>query len=288
MKVSVIVPFLNNEPWIEQCLQALRGQDLPREEYEVIFVDNGYSDRSTEIVRRYPEIILLEEDRPGDYAARNTGLAVARGELLAFTNADCVPAGDWLRQVCDGMARTDAAMVLGTQRLAHRGPRVLQLCEDYDDAKAAYVFREGARHHVFAYLSNMAMRAEVVRALGPFAEGIRAGDIEYVQRYLGRFPRTQVAYHPDMVVTHLEITGLSQWLNKHVRYGRITRHVQRQTPYRPLGFKERNRIYWACVKTHHYTVWWGLCLLGVIAVGGLCFEIGRLRGCPEDGWGASR
>ena len=282
MKVSVIVPFLNEEAYIEQCLQALLGQDLPREDCEVIFVDNGSSDRSAEIVRRYPQIILLKQDRPGCHAARNKGLEVARGQqVIAFTDADCVPSKDWLRQVCDGMARMGAAIAVGPLRLPHRGRRVLQLCEDHDNARAAHVVRLGVRQHMFASGSNMAMRTDVIQAAGPFAEWMRGGDAEYVQRCLGQLPHANVVYLPDMVVTHLEITGLNQWLKKRALYGETTSRVERESTYRPASYKERIRAYRACADAHHYSVWRRLCLLGVIGLGVLWFETGRLRGALE-------
>src|SRR5947199_3998475 len=74
MDISVIVPFYNEEGYVEQCVQALLSQDYPKERYEVILVDNNSSDRSAEIVRRYPGIKLLSEGLQGDFAARNRGL----------------------------------------------------------------------------------------------------------------------------------------------------------------------------------------------------------------------
>ena len=285
MRVSVIVAFLNEEPYLEQCLQALLGQDFPREEYEVIFVDNGSRDGSAEIVRRYPDVHLMEEQRPGHYAARNTGLAVARGEVIAFTDGDCAPSSGWLRQICEGMSRTGAAMALGSRRLPHQGRGILQLCEAYDNAKAASVIHLGIRHHVFAYMCNMAMRADVVRALGPFAEWMRGADIEYVQRYLARFPGAQVVFLPDMAVTHLEITGLGEWLKKRLIYGDTTRRVEQKTSYRPTPYKERFRMYRACGDEQQYSVSRRLYLLGVIVLGVLWFHVGKLRADLEP-WGA--
>ena len=146
MRVSVIVAFLNEEPYLEQCLQALLGQDFPREEYEVIFVDNGSRDGSAEIVRRYPDVHLMEEQRPGHYAARNTGLAVARGELIAFTDGDCAPSRGWLRQICEGMSRTGAAMALGSRRLPHQGRGILRSVRDFRCVERHAIAQVGLGH----------------------------------------------------------------------------------------------------------------------------------------------
>lgn len=94
-QVSVVVPVYNGEGVIEECLEALLNQDLSKEAYEIIVVDNGSADRTIESVTRYPVRLLQEAVRSG-YAARNTGLHAARGSILASTDADCRPCPQWL------------------------------------------------------------------------------------------------------------------------------------------------------------------------------------------------
>lgn len=276
MRISVIVPFLNEERYLEQCIGALVHQDFPQNQYELIFIDNGSHDRSVEIARNHPELILLEEHKPGPYAARNKGLEAARGELIAFTDADCAPSKDWLGRICEGMRRSSASIALGRRRFPHHKPGMLQMLADYEDAKIKYVLHPCGGCYVFAFTNNMTVRADVIGALGPFVEWISGADIEYVHRCLARFNRNSVVYLPDMVVTHLEIRGLDKWFGKQVIYGRSTRRVERQTPYRQLGYGERIHIYRDCVHTNHYTAWQKIGLLGALALGLCCFEMGRI------------
>ena len=109
MKVSVIVPVLNGEALIEGCLRALDAQTLSPQDYEIVVVDDGSTDATAERARTFASrcaltVVPLEQNR-GPAAARNEGLAVARGEVIAFTDADCEPAPDWLER---GLARLDA------------------------------------------------------------------------------------------------------------------------------------------------------------------------------------
>src|SRR3546814_8574240 len=90
--ISVIIAVWNGRATIGRCLDAVRAQSLPSEELEIIVVDNGSSDGTAEIARSVPGVIVLTEHRPGSYAARNRGLAHARGTYVAFTDADCRPA----------------------------------------------------------------------------------------------------------------------------------------------------------------------------------------------------
>ena len=96
--VSVIIPVLNDAPRLRTCLDALESQtfDLP---FEVLVVNNGSSDDPASVLRAFPAARLLHEQQRSSYAARNTGVRQARGEVLAFTDSDCIPAEDWLERV---------------------------------------------------------------------------------------------------------------------------------------------------------------------------------------------
>lgn len=94
--VSVIVPVWNGEKLIVKCLRALEAQTYPKDRYEVIVVDNGSTDGTVAAIQSFPWARLLVEPVASSYRARNTGIAVARGEWVAFTDADCVPAPRWI------------------------------------------------------------------------------------------------------------------------------------------------------------------------------------------------
>ena len=98
MDISVVVPFHNEEEHLEGCIRALRGLEYPEDRREIMLVDNNSTDRSVEIVQRHPDIRLLSESRPGDFAARNRGIAASSGEIvdLRVEPGDKVAAGEVL------------------------------------------------------------------------------------------------------------------------------------------------------------------------------------------------
>lgn len=100
--VTVIIPVYNNAEMLALCLEAIRAQTFPAERFEVIVVDNASTDNCRSVVDAHGFIYLLET-KPGSYAARNAGIRLAKGEILAFTDSDCRPASGWLE--------------LGTERL---------------------------------------------------------------------------------------------------------------------------------------------------------------------------
>jgi glycosyltransferase involved in cell wall biosynthesis len=109
---SVIIPVWNGEQELGHCLDALQAQMLAQDRFEVIVVDNGSEDRTREIARAYDFVTLVEERRPGSYAARNKGLSVARGKYVAFTDADCRPYPDWLSNAYDILQEYDEKKVI--------------------------------------------------------------------------------------------------------------------------------------------------------------------------------
>jgi glycosyltransferase involved in cell wall biosynthesis len=97
MKVSVIIPAFNEEQYLSATLAALQLNDFPKSDYEIIVVNNGSTDRTSEIAQK-AGVRLVETGRRFVGAARNLAAREATGEIFAFLDADCVPALDWLRE----------------------------------------------------------------------------------------------------------------------------------------------------------------------------------------------
>ena len=110
--VSVIIPVLNGERTIHGCLVSLLNVDYPPDLREILVVDNGSTDRTAEIVRNFP-VRYLREERRGPAAARNKGIETSGGEILAFTDADCVVSIGWLRELVKGFQEESVAGVEG-------------------------------------------------------------------------------------------------------------------------------------------------------------------------------
>ena len=94
-KVSIVVASYNGDRTLAACLESLQRLNYP--DYEVILVDDGSTDSTSEMVRRFEKVRYLRHERNlGLSAARNTGIAAATGEIVAFTDADCRADEDWL------------------------------------------------------------------------------------------------------------------------------------------------------------------------------------------------
>lgn len=96
--ISVIVPARNEEARIGECLHSLTKQTY-QGRMEIMVVDDGSTDRTRGVVRRFPHVRLLKQKQKGPAAARNAGAKKARGTILLFTDGDCVPARTWVQEM---------------------------------------------------------------------------------------------------------------------------------------------------------------------------------------------
>lgn len=194
--ISVVVPVRNGASALPALLDALAAQlDAPA--FEVIVVDNGSSDATRAVASRHPAVTtVVVEGRPGSYRARNTGLAAARGALVAFTDADCVPAVDWLAH---GVAALDESALVGgaISQARSEDPSAWEI---YD--RATYLDqREMVENQDFAATANLFVRREVFDAVGRFDDRLASsGDYEFGRRAVAA--GFHLSFDPAAMVVH--------------------------------------------------------------------------------------
>lgn len=98
--VSIVVPAYNEEKFIGDCLESLSNLSYPKCRYEIIVVDNCSKDNTATIAESMGAIVIRNAiGKVG--AVRNQGATVARGEILAFIDADCIAGKNWLKSAID-------------------------------------------------------------------------------------------------------------------------------------------------------------------------------------------
>ena len=226
--VTVVVPVRDGAATLRRCLDGLAAQTLDERSLEVVVVDNGSTDGSAALAAAHDRVDrVVHEAQPGSYAARNAGIRVARGDVLAFTDADCRPDPDWL---AEGLIALDGVHAVG----GHVEP-VLPAAPNpwarYDAAlyldQAAHVARDG-----FAATANLLLRREVVQRVGPFDAHLRSGgDVEMGHRL--RHAGFVLAHAPRAVVHHdVRTTARGTWA-LHRRLGAGWTDLARRGLHRP-------------------------------------------------------
>lgn len=183
--VSVIIPVLNDAKRLRLCLQALAQQTYPPHCYQVIVVDNGSDagENPEAVVAQFDRALLSYENYPSSFAARNQGIALARGEVIAFTDADCIPAVDWLEQgVAKLLSVPNCGMVGGRVDIFCRDPHRATPVELYERL-TAFPQQHLVERHRYAATANVFTFRRVIDQVGNFAANLKSsGDIEWGQR----------------------------------------------------------------------------------------------------------
>jgi glycosyltransferase involved in cell wall biosynthesis len=280
MDFSIVVPFFNAEKFIERCVQALVAQKFPADRYEILMVDNNSHDSSAAIVRRFERVQLLQEPEQGSYAARNRAIHQARGRIVAFTDPDCVPREDWLEQISRAMAQPDAALVLGKRQFA-RDSGILGMLAAYESGVAARVFEGRQVDCYYGYSNNMAVRKSTLEAIGGFRKLVRGADTLLLRRVVELFGTSALQYSPDMMVRHLEIAGVSDYLRKKTIYGRVHRHMEPGAPH-SLPVATRFELALRANRERGGSLVDTLVFFGILAAGAIRFEwcAARKRALP--------
>ena len=267
MTLSIVVPVHNTAAHLERCIEALLGQDYPRDQYEILMVDNNSTDGSAGILARAQGVRALSEPKQGSYAARNRAVREARGELLAFTDSDCAPDAGWLRAIAAGLAEPAVQIVLGRRRPA-RDTGLIRLLADYENKKDEHVFASRSPELYYGFTNNMGMRRSTFEAYGPFVERPRGSDTIFVRRVVEGEGCAAAAYLPSMRVAHHEMNGIRTYYGKMFTYGRsrqLYRHIVRT---RPLSPAERLEAFRATVRDGRYS-WLQAAALGALLGGGM-------------------
>lgn len=200
--VSVIIPVYNDAAALRRCLTALEAQDYPADLLQVLVVDNASTEDVGAALPADPRFQLLHESRRGSYAARNTGVRSATGKVLAFTDGDCVPRPDWVRQGVRALSaepRPDA--IGGAIELFFPHGAEPRTGPEHFEVRHEFQQRKYIEEWSFAATANVFVTREVFDRVGPFDAALQSGgDTDWGTRLVASGGR--LVYAPEVVVDH--------------------------------------------------------------------------------------
>jgi glycosyltransferase involved in cell wall biosynthesis len=225
MRFSLIICGYNEEKNIDDCIKSCIGQNYPKDDFEVIYVDNNSKDKSLELAKKYP-IIYLTETKQGLSEARNCGIKNAKGDILVFLDVDLVLDKNYLKHHQETF--NDKGVGAG-------GGMVLPLIKTWvSDYLGVSLFGGYPRFNKSRFVRtypgcNLTIRKNVIDEVGFFKEGIPtpsgvnrfAEDNEMCERI--RKAGYKILYNPLPIVYHENTHSLS-WLFKIWVKGSITRY----------------------------------------------------------------
>ncbi|WP_440946641.1 glycosyltransferase family 2 protein [Methanosarcina sp. T3] len=223
--VSVVAGIRNEEKFIEECIESLLQLDYPQDSYEIIIVDGMSTDKTRDLVQKYPVKLLLNE-RKNVAAARNLGVKNARGDLVAFTDGDCKVDPLWLKTLVIEMkdAPDDIACVGGPNLVFDTDPvfgRVVGYAQEtfLGSGGSAQSNNSTKKHYVASLPNCNAMyRKNTIVEAGYFDERFvigQDGDLNYRINKIGY----KFLYVPEAKVLHHRRGTLKSFSVRMFKYG---------------------------------------------------------------------
>ena len=237
-KVSIIIPVKNEADNIKLFLEAIFNRDYDQEDYEVIIIDDGSQDKSVDIIREYPVQLFTEPPNHNPYIARNRGLKVATGDVIALIDVNKVPESDWLKNGIRSMIESDADLIGGNIRFQlsekSTASEIFDAISFNDNSKL--IETEGA-----SVTGNLFFRKEIINEIGFFPEKFRSGmDIWWTREAVRK--GFKLAYAEEAIV-RCKPRGFMGVLKKSYRIGKTH-------PYNQLhGGRSLYEIIWITMRT---------------------------------------
>lgn len=227
--VSVIVPIYNGEADLPALLDCLRTQTYPN--FECLLIDNNSSDRTDELlkaaesdqIRSFKLRSFKQGEIQSSYAARNTGIQSATGEIFAFTDADCRPEPNWLADLVQPFIDPIVGLVAGEIK-ALLGRTIF---EQYADRQETLSQKHTLNHPFCPYgqTANLAIRAAALGEVGLFRPYLTTGgDADICWRIL-RQTDWKLQFAESAIVRHRHRTTLAELRSQWRRYGRSNRYL---------------------------------------------------------------
>ena len=245
-RVSIVVCSYNAERTMEPCLESLVALDYP--DYEIIVVNDGSTDRTIEIseyfAARFPSVRIVSQANKGLSVARNVGAEAASGEIVAYTDSDCVADPDWLTYLvarmeekgltaCGGpnFPPPEDSLVPAAVAVSPGGPTHVLLTDD-------------TAEHIAG--CNMAFRRDVLLNLGGFDPIYRAAgdDVDICWRF--QDAGYEIGFSPAAVVWHFRRNTVKAYIGQQKGYGKAEALVYARHPGRFNAFGQamwHGRIY---------------------------------------------
>ena len=227
-RVSVVVCAYNAERTIDRCLASLAALNYP--DYEVIVVNDGSRDRTLEIAEGHGFCRIISQPNKGLSVARNVGAEAATGEIVAYTDSDCVADPDWLSYLIAKMEASNLAACGGPNFPPPEDALVPAVVAVAPGGPTHVLISDDIAEHIAG--CNMAFRREVLMRLGGFDPIYRAAgdDVDICWRF--QDAGYVIGFSPAAVVWHFRRNTVAAYCNQQRGYGKAEALVYAKHPFR--------------------------------------------------------
>ena len=227
--ISVIVPVYNSEKTIKECIKSILNQTY--KDYDIIIVDNNSKDSTAKIIKKYPVKYLFYDKIQSSYAARNFGIENAKGEIIAFTDADCIADKNWLKDAMKHFKDKNIVCVGGNIK----STKPTNYIEEYLAEKEALTNKKIDYFLPYPKTANAFYRKEIFNKIGLFEEWVSGGDADLCWR-MQLETKYKLKLVDDCIVKHNHRSTLRSMFNQSRTWGKGNALLAKKYPDK---FKKR-------------------------------------------------
>jgi glycosyltransferase involved in cell wall biosynthesis len=221
MDISIIVPTYNRKIFLENCLKSLFNQTYPKNQYEIIVVDDGSTDGTREMIKELKtdsNLRYFYQENQGPAAARNLGIKNAKGKIIAFIDSDCVADKDWLVNLIKGFNKNKKIAGVGGQIKALNPQNLIEKYSEMFMYNHKELIEEIKSEPPHLGTANCAYWIKLVKKIGLFDPLFRCGeDVDLSWRLY--FVGYRFLYEPKAILFHLMPKTANELLRKCFIYG---------------------------------------------------------------------
>jgi len=271
---SIVIPTYSRPKQLAACLQACARLEYPHDRFEIIIVDDG-SPVPVEVPKNdgsnLVSITYLRQFNSGPASARNRGAQHARGDILAFTDDDCAPTSQWLRELAQSFNDAPTGLVGGrtinglVDNLYSTASQII-----VDEAYAYFLSRNSDLR--FFTSSNMAVSAKLFHESGGFDSSFRTSeDRDFCDRWIRQ--GHPLVYSPKAIVHHYHHLNLRGFCRQHFTYGRGAYQFHRTPTRCGRSLLKPDPQFYASVFRRALS-WKPLCMVGLMGL----WQVANLAG----------
>ena len=264
--ISIIIPVKNRPQDIQECLASLASLDYPKDKVEIIVVNDGSTDSTTKVIQTFDIKAIHLTQSIGASACRNLAAREANGELLGFTDSDCVPHPHWLKELSPYLNDERVGVVGGYVSNFYNQ----SLLDRYEAVKSSlnmgpspYRVENGKSSTAYVPSCNLIIRKKAFSEIGGFQADLHVGedvDLCWRTRKLGY----HLLYVPRGEVKHKHRNDLWQMLKRRFDYGTSEALLY-------LRHKDKRKMLYSPA---FYSIFYGFICMGIIARYPIFFIIG--------------
>lgn len=206
-KISVVMPVYNDYKRLDLCLQALSVQSYGGE-VEIIVADNNSSEFDDAVIDKYTNVRKIVETKPGSYAARNKALPLLNGQIIAFTDSDCIPDPDWLKNGVAKLQDNNVSLIAGNVDVFFEQPSEKPSWVEIFESILAFPQKDNAALGR-SVTANLLITSDALTEAGQFEEDTFSGaDYQFTRRATSQ--GFKITFGEDVTVKHPARSSIAQ------------------------------------------------------------------------------